>query len=752
MRGKHAATAPAPPPKPRRGRPRMGPLNRAPPLELPTPSPEQAHAIKTFVSSTSNLIINACAGSGKTTTILHLAKAAGSKQLLMLVYNRRLMLETRKKKTAVGLKNLDVFDYHAFANHFYSPGCAADQSMKRVVIEDMPVMDGKTLPGYDIIVLDEQQDMTPLFAQFVRKVIRDITNARGHEESAVRGIFLGDPRQEIYGFKLASARFLTEAGRLFDNGHPFVEITLKKSHRLSKQIAVFINEQTLGQGEKIFADSERDDAGKPHPLPRYVICDTYRERPLDEVLRLIDKIGLRCDDILILAPSVKRGSLANRLANSLARRNYPVHFSNYSSDDVSFGKILFCTYHRAKGIEREAAVVLGFDESYWIFYDRHPRNLGEASNAQHVAITRAKRHLSLIHCCNFDYLPFIVRGKLEEHCEVVQYNEIDPKKFGGKAKAKKISVTDLISHVSDPLLSKCLLLLRYESVHEACYCPCPATTIPIGAGFQEDVADITGTAAPAVYEWHTTKKLSSFNDLFDKLSDPSAEMNEVKKWRPKHYRKLKDTKKLIKLENITTADILFLANFSMAMQHGSLVKLYSIPLLRYKWLKDQYVDSIIHNLSVCVPGEGVEYEKQLLWLGFPRSQPEGTVDIEGRCDIYRSGGSRAIWEVKYTQSLSEEGILQVAVYAAMLQAKFGEAPLTYLVNARTGQVVRIVPKHKDSLRKIVQNLVNNKPGGMQDGSMTNEEFFKEADNGFKNDLGPLALPAWFSKPPVKGRK
>jgi hypothetical protein len=147
-----------------------------------------------------------------------------------------------------------------------------------------------------------------------------------------------------------------------------------------------------------------------------------------------------------------------------------------------------------------------------------------------------------------------------------------------------------------------------------------------------------------------------------------------------------------------------------------------------------------------VPATGVEYER--VWrVPWKFTIDESTVGITGRTDICRTDGTRAIWEVKYSQSLSEESILQLAIYAALMQEQFpGEAPLAYLINARTGQAMRIIPNNKNSLKQIVSKLVENKTRTGEPGRMTDEEFFEDAKNGFKNAIGPLVLPAWFSQP------
>lgn len=112
------------------------------------PSKEQQVAIDTLLNTNNNLTVEACAGSGKTTTILHLAHSAPDTKFLVLVYNRRLMLETEDRVQSLGLRNTTVLNYHTLGARYYTPECATDQGLKRVVQNDMVRVTIKTIvPG-----------------------------------------------------------------------------------------------------------------------------------------------------------------------------------------------------------------------------------------------------------------------------------------------------------------------------------------------------------------------------------------------------------------------------------------------------------------------------------------------------------------------------------------------------------------------------------------------------------------------------
>ncbi len=193
---------------------------------------EQLRIVDLVMAGTHNVVVSAVAGSGKTTTTLHVAKrvrmsacvhsccgqrchAAGSEaracggrspvqaqqaglRVLLLTYNKRLKEEVRAKTKELGLKEaLEVHNYHAFGVKYYDEECKHD--LGRVVADRVPPQKPFR---YDIIIVDEAQDITLSLFAFLRKVLLD----NGGGGAACRMIFLGDPRQTIFQARMLHAR------------------------------------------------------------------------------------------------------------------------------------------------------------------------------------------------------------------------------------------------------------------------------------------------------------------------------------------------------------------------------------------------------------------------------------------------------------------------------------------------------------------------------------------------------------------
>ncbi|ESZ91503.1 hypothetical protein SBOR_8113 [Sclerotinia borealis F-4128] len=745
------------------------------------PSPEQQVAIDALLHTKNNVIVDACAGSGKTTTILHLAKSAPETKFLVLVYNRRLMLETQQRVEDLDLENVTVLNYHTLGARYYTSECATDQGLKRAVEDELPVFSGMELPEFAVLILDEQQDMTPILKRFVDKILRDKgfigPGRKPKSGKLLRVVVLGDRRQEVYGFNNADSRFLYMADRPevfgYINQQEWVLADQTASNRITKSNVDFINQQLLTdpQGKPMRAVKSRDASGLPYPQPRYVICDPYDDL-VHEISRLLEIPGIFPNDIIVLAPSVRVGSPAIFLANDLALREIPVFRSDSDISDiapeVAHGKILICTYHQAKGIERKAAVVLGFDQSYHNIYARVSEDPIAVTNPQYVAATRALEYLVLIHDHTSPPLPFVNLDNVDATCDLVKIRELDFKPPAPESSIGNFSVTALCRNVSETLMTDCLRRLKFKMLAEPAYGSSPPPSeIQDRYDLLEAVAGITGTAVPAIFQWRQRKNLSILSGPVKLLSPakrPSKRRNPLRQLPKAIYERIQSIKDGYDARVLTTGDILFISNLDMADKDKDITKLLTIPLMGYTWMVETYCKAIQYLLNT-LPGtakvltRGVFFEHSRV-RKFPyithgggptRPKKKVGVIVRGVMDMCRPKKEEPIvWEIKHSDSLSPEHLLQVALYMVLL----GPAASGYLVSARTGQTVQVLSQTSKSLTEILQLLVDAKSGGAQTrllNTYSDEEFLAECRSDFAGLVGKCALPAWFAMKPTQSR-
>ena len=128
-------------------------------------STEQNNVID-LCSKNQNVIVDAVAGSGKTTTLLGIATESNNLMLAVL-YNKSLKDETRQKAATMGLGLLEVHTYHALARKYYDNSLCTDNGIIQVIKEcKRPI---KQLPRWCRIIIDEVKDMSPLYFKLIQK-------------------------------------------------------------------------------------------------------------------------------------------------------------------------------------------------------------------------------------------------------------------------------------------------------------------------------------------------------------------------------------------------------------------------------------------------------------------------------------------------------------------------------------------------------------------------------------------------------
>src|SRR3989338_2688468 len=144
------------------------------------PSVEQQIIIDNFKSG-KNIIVNSVAGSGKTSTMLFCCQnvqninskskstSTSTSNVLIVTYNARLKLETRKKIKELELKNVECHSYHALVTKYYS--CSQnDLQLKNILKNDLKI---KRLLIADYIMIDEAQDMSLDYFNLIYKILKD---------------------------------------------------------------------------------------------------------------------------------------------------------------------------------------------------------------------------------------------------------------------------------------------------------------------------------------------------------------------------------------------------------------------------------------------------------------------------------------------------------------------------------------------------------------------------------------------------
>lgn len=647
--------------------------------KIPNPSEEQ-QLILDIIPSGQNIVIDAVAGSGKTTTILWIAKTFPNKNILQITYNSQLKTEVRDKVSRMSLSNIEIHSYHSLSVKYYKKEAHTDEIIANIIKENIP--NNQNIPNYDIIILDEVQDMTLLYFSLVNKFIND-------SRKSPQLIFLGDKYQCIYKFKSADSRFLTLSHHLWESD--VTEMYLNVSYRVTHEIAQFINKNMIGNKRLI--------AKKHGPNVEYIKCNPYKIHKL-----LAEKVAkYKPDDVFILCPSVKNKTPCRYLENALVAKGIPcyVPISDESKIDSSIitGKVVFTTFHQAKGRERALVIIYGFDDSYFKFYARD-ENPNECPNTLYVGVTRASKHLILIADEKNEQLPFLrnleqswylsTSGNLYSKPEIsLSKSRRDKEKIASNKHTT--SVTDLVKFIKDYHLNDLALIINklWENVEDISLSLDIPSKIEGQSGQYEEVSDLNGLAIPAFYQ----HKKNNINYLSEYI------MSSNSKLVPMSYKKNKST---------TIKDFLETANIYKAIRTGMHFKLAQIK--NYTWISDKLIDICIENMNKHI-GKIDQFELSLGNEGHPDIYYEfdsefGDICLSGIIDGYDAKNG-IIWEFKCVEDLQLEHYLQASIYQWIWNNTRTEKVSTKLFNIRTGEIYKLVSDN-DMLDLLISILLRNK--------------------------------------------
>lgn len=646
------------------------------------PSEEQQVIIDEILNG-NNVIVDACAGSGKSTTILSCAIQIPHKTILQTTYNNQLRQEIKIKIEELDLKNIKVYTYHCIAVKYYNPNAFDDNGIRMILRENTPPK--IPIPLIDLLVLDECQDMSFLYFHFMVKLIKDIGNP-------FQLLVLGDKMQSIYAFRGASSVFLTSAKELWEN-HPllitkqFVNCTLHTSYRITEPMSHFVNNAMLGENRLIACKLGIPVHYIRRPIHQISIIVIY------QIKKLISENKCTYGDIFILAGSVKKDEI-KKIENAFVESDIPCYVPIVDTQDrldnrAIDKKVVFSTFHAVKGRQRKYVFVVGFDTTFYYKYDDDILKTS-CPNTLYVACTRATDGLYLLEneSTHIRPLPFLQLSHLEMKLQNYIHFVGNPMTVApvisieksSKDKIRYITPTTLIQFVSEytlDIISPLLDIIYTKIDTEKSELDIPSF-IPTKNGFYEEISDLNGNAIPIMYCNHLMLQKNGrstttiYNTVLQKMI-----IELSKKFKPNAHHFLKNTIKHMPETCETISDYLYVSNILQATETKLYSKLKQIQPDEYNWIKDEVITQCFQQLDIVV---GVGHKNNSEWI------PEQTIlyssadedhfeidkvlseflnddytyRFQARIDLLTDC---TLWEFKCTSKLSVEHMLQLVIYA-----------------------------------------------------------------------------------------
>ena len=710
------------------------------------PMSEEQRKVLDFIRSGKNVIVDACAGSGKSTTILSIAKELTGKKIRQFTYNSQLRFDVKENIRNMKLKNLEVHTYHSFAVKYYSDVAHTDTGIRQILREDTSPR--SPIPLVDIVVLDESQDMTLLYFELIVKMAKNMCLENDH---CFQLLVLGDYMQGLYEFKGADIRFLTQAPIIW-NTLPHLETNLfehcelKTSYRITNQMASFVNNDMLGEDRLIACR----DGG---PV-------VYIRRPKNQIeniviyqiKRLLDE-GECPSDIFVLGHSVKgTNSHIRHMENVLTNADIPCYVpmieSDAMDDRVINGKVVFSTFHTVKGRQRKHVFIVGFDQGY--FYNARDIDTFVCPNTLYVGGTRATHGLYLLQNENSKPLDFLKRDQYDmKHSEYIDFKGMPQTIFYEPVQESDITIptyyvnpTELIKFINEDTIEFVTPLLEELFFQEIEPTSENEINIPkiieTESGLYEEVSDLNGIALPAIYYDEIQGHKKDGENVLRQLINNSVQETKYNK-----HSYLKEMIETLPETCETCADYLFLTNLYVASQEKLYSKLKQIQRHEYTWINEEIKSKIMDRMNLHLGHEfqennETEVENQIIHYSMekehekfdkvlePYFHKEKNFRFSGRLDIL---SKNAIWELKCTSKISQEHQLQVIIYAWLWNVLNPDKPRNvYLLNIRTGEK-QVLKQDYDKLTQIVVALLMNKYESYE--TLDDDDFLDKCENIIK---------------------
>jgi hypothetical protein len=666
-----------------------------------------------------NIMVDAVAGSGKSTTILLIAKAYPNKKFLQITYNSMLRYEVKEKVKKSEMTNIEIQTYHSLAVKHYSSNCHTDTGIRKLFFNNTKI---HTLPKpyYDIIVIDEAQDMTPLYYKLILKFIEELS-------FPVQMLFFGDKRQSLYEFKGADHRFLSFADKIWENKpilktSTFVKCSLKTSYRITNQMASFINNVMIDE-EIILACKDGE--------PVQYIRNTRKHIEtivINKILKLLSN-GASPNDIFVLGGSVK-GSTSNirKMENKLVEHNIPCHvptLENEKMDErVINGKVVFSTFHSVKGRQRKYVFIVGFDNTYTSHFAKNldPKLL---PNTLYVGTTRATDNLFLLENNQYNTDRPLEFLKMTHHEMIKQpyihftgqpqliFYKKENEYVKQKIQKHYITPSEIIKFIPENVLEEITPLLDriFKDISkEKSQIEIP-TVIETEHGLFEDVSDLNGIAIPSIYYdyWNQNEKKEN---ILHKII-----VNSLNDTKDGEYNYLKKIIYKLPEDCAETRDYLYLANVYMASQEKLYYKLKQIN--NYDWLEEEAVEKCIERLNDVVGNDCIEQSPIFEHTIIHSFMDDEHVEIDKLLkhffnkDIFRITArldlitDNTVWELKCCTQITLEHMIQVVFYAWIWRVMNYEDKEFKLFNIKTGDCL-LLEASIEELTTIIVALLKGK--------------------------------------------
>lgn len=400
-----------------------------------------------------NILIIACAGSGKTTTILcrikHLIDSGIEPESIVLTtFTRDATNDMKKKLEQIfgHMPNIEVGTIDSLAlKNLHKYGAMKKKKIVSVseysiyfynFLKDNPNKI-KYLENKKYLFVDEFQDINDIQAGIIEEFYKFGVNI----------VAVGDDAQNIYSFRGSKIDHILNFTKNFNN---VVQHKLIINYRSTPEIVSLANESIENNKyqipKKMMAFNK--SIGELPTVKFYYSWNIQNVFIKSEIVKYINE-GYKGDNIAILSrTNAQLIPLEEILTKNHIKNIYLDNDKADTKKKIKDGHVTLCTIHKAKGLEWDIVFIIGLND-YGFPSNKNPIDLEEERRLFYVAVTRAKKYLHMGYT-PYSKTVFVSRFISELDKKLYKFTNYKPKYIGlseGSHGDNDYSVTKLIENL-----------------------------------------------------------------------------------------------------------------------------------------------------------------------------------------------------------------------------------------------------------------------------------------------------------------
>jgi len=393
-----------------------------------------------FEDPTKNMMVIACAGSGKSTTTLCRIKYLISQG----TPENTIMLTTFTKDAAMDMqeKLVDIMGYKpactvgtidSIVRYYYLKYHPGKKDIKNVgeyghdflkMIRDEPHI----ISHYKYMFIDEFQDINDLQYEIIQEFYKN--------GSIIFGV--GDDAQNIYTFRGSNVKYILNFDKIFENAKMY---KLTYNFRSSPPIVEFANAcieknnmnipKQMVSANPVFQDPKAPLWKRPDV--NYFVTPNHQAKKIIECIQLMSDT-YKLHDIAILCPINQPLYLVEELLTAQGIKSIFMDGKADVRTSRKTGHVCLCTIHKSKGLEWDAVFLISMSDDL-IPKVKTEKAIEEDRRVFYVGCTRAKKELFIYFTKSFtDGNTYVTRYVSEVPQDLFTFSNVyNPVSYYGKS-------------------------------------------------------------------------------------------------------------------------------------------------------------------------------------------------------------------------------------------------------------------------------------------------------------------------------